>query len=188
MAVSILKSAAIKSLMVVIIFLSAFQIQSKAGGIVFEIYLNNNLLLKQQYDKIISGSPDLKLTAANYNDNLRILFSSCGESSVTRSVGIRNDKNELVKKWDFANSSTSDLSMTIPVKEILDLQKGKSIPVLKLFYFSPDHFKDGYMLASVFPVNKSVAFESKSPGKYIPAFAASVFILSTLGWMIKRNV
>jgi hypothetical protein len=188
MTTSIFKPAVIKSLMLGFIFLSAFQLQSKAGGIVFEIYLNNTLLLKQQYNKIISGSPDLKLTSANYNDNLRILFSSCGESSVTRSVGIRNDKNELVKKWDFANSSTSDLSMTIPVKEILDLQKGKSISSLKLFYFSPDHFKDGYMLASVLPANKSVAFEPKSPGKYIPALTAEVFVLGTLGWMIKRNV
>jgi hypothetical protein len=187
MTPSIFKPAVIKSLMLGIIFLSAFQLQSKAGGIVFEIYLNNNLLLKQQYNKIISGSPAPKLTSTSYNDNLRILFSSCGESSVTRSVGVRNDKNELVKKWDFVNSSTSDLSMTIPVKEILDLQKGKSISALKLFYYSPDQFKDGYMLASVLPANKSVAFESKIQGKYIPAFAAGVFVLGTLGWMVKRN-
>lgn len=187
MLTSSIKRRILKSLFLGLIFLSAFQIQSKAGGIVFEIYLNNKLLLKQTYSKIVSGSPDLQLTSANYNDNLRILFSSCGESSVTRSVGIKNNKDELIKKWDFANSSTSDLSMSIPVKEILDLQKRKPVSGLKLFYFSPDQFKNGYMLASVLPANKSVVFESKRSGKYIPAYAAGVFALGTLGWIIKRK-
>ena len=185
---SLIKSSLVKSFILGFIFLSAFHTEGKAGGIVFEIYLNNNLLLKQQYNKIISGSPNLQLTAANYNDNLRILFSSCGASSKTRSVGIKNEKNELIKKWDFAISSTSDLSMSIPVKEILELQKGSSASSLRLFYFSPDQFNDGYLLASLQPSKKNVAYEPAGQDKYLPVFAAGVFVLGALGWVVKRNV
>jgi len=188
MSISIFKSAWIKSMMLGFIFLSAFSTISKAGGIVFEIYLNNNLLLKQQYNKIISGSPDLHLTAANANDNLRILFSSCGESSKTRSVGIKNENNEVIKKWDFVNSATSDLSMTIPVKEILELQKDKPGTSLRLFYFSPDHFQDGYMLASVQPGKKNTAFLSSGETKYWPVYTAGIFALGALGWVVRKKL
>jgi hypothetical protein len=157
MQVSIFKSTMVKSIALGFIFLSAFTTKNNAGGIVFEIYLNNNLLLKQAYNKVVSGSPELNLSTAKYDDKLRIFFSSCGASSKTRSVGIKNDNNEVIKKWDFENSSTSDLSMTIPVKEILDLQKGKSASSLRLFYFSPDQFKEGFMLASVQASKKELA-------------------------------
>ena len=174
----------LKLLIPVIILLSAFVNESKAGGIVFEIYLNNQLLLKQRYNKIEAGSPDLQFAAANYNDNLRILFSSCGASSKTRSVGIKNENNEVLKKWDFENSSSSDLSMTIPVKEIMDLQKSKPGSSLRLFYFSPDQFRDGYMLASLQPVKKNTAFESKN-NNYWPAFTAGILALGV--WGIRRS-
>jgi hypothetical protein len=187
MRVSIFKSTLVKSIALGFIFLSAFSTKSKAGGIVFEIYLNNNLLLKQAYSKVVSGSPDLNLTTANYNDNLRIFFSSCGASSKTRSVGIKNENNEVIKKWDFENSSTSDLSMTIPVKEILDLQKGKTTNALRLFYFSPDQFKEGFMLASVQSSKKELAFEYKSAGQYWPVYTAGIFALGALGWVVRKK-
>lgn len=187
MLTSTIKPTWVKSFILGSILLSAFVIQSKAGGIVFEIYLNNKLLLKQSHDKIISGSPDLQLTSANYKDNLRILFSSCGTSSVTRSVGIKNERNILVKKWDFANSTSTDLSMTIPVKEILNLEKEKTTS-FKLFYFSPDHFKDGYMLASVLPFKKNVAFNLKNTHQNVPFFATGILAIGILGWILKRKV
>jgi hypothetical protein len=188
MRVSIIKTALVKSFVLGFVFLTAFSTMSKAGGIVFEIYLNNNLLLKQQYNKIVSGSPDLQLTSANANDNLRIFFKSCNASSKTRSVGVKNENGEVVKKWDFTNSLETDLSMTIPVKEILELQKGKTAGALKLFYFSPDQFKDGYMLASVKTAKKEVAFQSPSNGNYWPAYTAGIFALGALGWVIRKKV
>ncbi len=172
---SLLKSALLKLLVPGSILLSAFSSQSRAGGIVFEIYLNNQLLLKQAYNKIISGSPDLQLTAANYNDQLKIYFSSCHATSKTRSVGIKDENNEVIKKWDFENNTSSDISMTIPVKEILDLQKGKQASSLRLFFFSPDQFRDGYMLASLQPVKKNTAFQLKNTGGYPGSYTSVIF-------------
>lgn len=188
MTTSSFKSALLKLLIPGFIFLSAFANQSRAGGIVYEIYLNNQLLLKQAYNKIISGSPDLQLTAANYNDNLRIIFTSCHATSKTRSVGIKDENNEVIKKWDFESSASTDLSMTIPVKEILDLQKGKQKSSLRLFFFSPDQFRDGYMLASLQPAKKNTAFELKNSSKYWPVFTAGILILGTLGGIVYRKV
>ncbi|MCW3116492.1 MAG: hypothetical protein JWM28_574 [Chitinophagaceae bacterium] len=158
MTSSILKPVIAKMMFFILSFITVFSLSSKAGGIVFEIYLNNKLLLKQQYNKVISGSPELQLDETNRNDNLRIFFTSCGASGKTRSVGIRDENNKLLKEWTFTNSSSSDLFMTIPVKEILALQKNKSNASLKLYYFSPEQFPDGQMLASVQSGKKSVAW------------------------------
>ena len=155
MTSSILRPLAGKVMMLIISFITLTSLSGNAGGIVFEIYLNNKLLLKQQYNKVISGSPDLQLGEANSNDNLRIYFTSCGQSGKTRSVGIRDENNKLLKEWTFANSNSSDLSMTIPVKEILALQKGKPAGSLKLYYFSPGQFPNGQMLASVQATKKT---------------------------------
>lgn len=155
MTSSILKPLVGKVMLLIISFVTFSSLSSKAGGIVFEIYLNNKLLLKQQYNKVVSGSPDLQLGDANSNDNLRIFFTSCGRSGKTRSVGIRDENNKLLKEWTFTNSNSSDLSMTIPVKEILALQKDKPAGSLKLFYFSPEQFPNGQMLASVQATKKA---------------------------------
>ncbi|MGC4034562.1 MAG: hypothetical protein QM764_01285 [Chitinophagaceae bacterium] len=184
----ILKSRIIKSIILVCLFFSGFHGVSKAGGITFEIYLNNKLLLNQRYNKIIEGSPDLQFASANKNDNLHIFFRSCGVSSSTRSVGIKTENNELLKKWDFANSTSSDLSMTIPISEIMDLQKQKPGSTLKLFYFSPDQFRDGYMLASVLSNKTNTASNLQIGNGLLPAFTAGVFVLGTLGWIVRRKV
>ena len=188
MTTSFFKPAWIKSLALCIVFFSGFSTISKAGGIVFEIYLNNKLLLKQAYNKVVSGSPDLQFTTANYNDNLRIVFTACGASSKTRSVGIKNENGEVVKKWDFVNSAASDLSMSIPVKEILALQKNKSNASLKLFYFSPDQFQDGFQLASLQPGKKELTILSDPKVKYIPIVTAGICALGLLGLVARRKI
>ena len=186
MTKSMFKPGLLKLLLPGFIFLSAFVNDSKAGGITFEIYLNNQLLLKQRYNKIEAGSPDLQFTSANYNDNLRIFFRSCGASSKTRSVGVKNENNEVLKKWDFENSSSTDLSMTIPVKEILNLQKSKPGSSLRLFYFSPDQFQDGYMLASLQTGKKNTAFNSNDNISNWSVFTAGILALGVLGRVISR--
>jgi len=186
MTTSMFKSGLLKLLVPGFILMSAFVNESKAGGITFEIYLNNQLLLKQRYNKIEAGSPDLQFTAANYNDNLRIFFRSCGTSSKTRSVGVKNENNEVLKKWDFENSSSTDLSMTIPVKEILSLQKSKPGAALRLFYFSPDQFQDGYMLASLLTAKKNTAFNSNRSSNYWSVFTAGILALGVIGRFTRR--
>lgn len=168
-------------------FITAFSLSSRAGGITFEIYLNDNLVLKNQYNKVVSGSSELQLNEANNNDNLRIFFRSCNATGKTRSVGVRDGNNKLLKEWTFPNSSSTDLSMTIPVKEILALQKDKSATTLRLYYFSPDQFPEGQMLASVPNGKKSTVSIPGAKTTYWPVITAGFFTLGALGLFIRKN-
>ena len=184
---SVLKPVMAKVMFFILTFITVLSLSSKAGGIVFEIFMNNKLLLKNQYGKVVAGSEVLQLGEADRNENLRILFTSCNATGKTRSVGVRDENNNLLKEWVFTNSSSSDLSMTIPVKDILALQKGKSTASLKLYYFSPDQFRDGQLLAFVPSGNKSTVLQTDGKTKYLPVITASVFTLGALGLFLRRN-
>jgi hypothetical protein len=180
-------STMIKRLLPFILFLTAFSFTSHAGGYAFEIYLNNKLLLKQQHKTVISGSPELYLTAANANDNLRILFTNCGMTRKARSIAIKDENNSIIKEWEFPNATTSDFTMTIPVKEILAVQKKKGNAALKIYYYSPDHFSEGQMLASLQPEGKKVALHPNDWKNKWPLATAGVFAFGALAWIVKRK-
>ncbi len=160
---------------------------SYAGGYSFEIFLNNKLLLKQRHTTVIEGSPLLQLTAANANDNLRILFTNCGMTRKTRSIAIKDENGNNIKQWEFPNATGDDFVMSIPVKEILALQKKKANATLKIFYYSPDQFTQGQMLASLQPEGKKVALGRDGQG-YLPEFTAGILILGALGWVVRKKI
>lgn len=176
-----------KPLFASILLLTIFSTSSHAGGYAFEIYLNNKLLLKQQHKTVISGSPLLQLTSANANDNLRILFTNCGMTRKTRSIAIKDENNATIKEWEFANATASDFTMTIPVKEILAIQKKKGNAVLKIYYFSPDHFTEGQMLASLQPESKKIALTTNEEKRSWPIVTAGLFAIGALGWVVKKK-
>ncbi|MES1181489.1 MAG: hypothetical protein ABUL44_01715 [Flavobacterium sp.] len=188
MTSSIFKKTLAKAVLFIFSFITILSFSSKAGGITFEIYLNNKLLLKNQWNKVVAGSPDLQLDDASSDDNLRIYFTACHATGKTRSVGIKDENNNLLKEWTFTNSTSSDLSMTIPVKEILALKKGKSTGTLTIYYFSPDQFPNGQMLASVQPGKKNTVYHQDGKKKYLPVVTAGIFTLAALGLFIRRNV
>ena len=176
-----------KPLLLASLFITVFTATSYAGGYAFEIYLNNKLLLKQQHKTVISGSSLLQLTDANANDNLRIMFTNCGMTRKTRSIAIKDENENIVKQWDFPNATGDDFVMTIAVKEILALQKKKANTTLKIFYYSPDQFTQGQMLASLQPEGKKVAIIDDDPSHW-PELTAGIFVLGALGWVVKRKV
>ena len=188
MRTSIVHSKLMKPLFTSILLLTIFSMTSHAGGYAFEIYLNDKLLLKQQHKTILSGSPLLQLTSANENDNLRIMFTNCGMTRKTRSIAIKDENNFIIKQWEFANATASDFTMTIPVKEILAIQKKKGNAPLKIFYYSPDHFTDGQLLASLQPESKKVAVKTNEENHSWPVVGAGIFAIGALGWIMKKKI
>jgi len=176
-----------KPLLIASLFSTVFTATSYAGGYAFEIYLNNKLLLKQQHKTVIAGSPLLQLTSANANDHLRILFTNCGMTRKTRSIAVKDKNENIIKQWEFPNATGDDFAMTIPVKEILALQKKTTNATLKIFYFSPDQFTQGQQLASLQPEGKKVAIGNDDPSHW-PELTAGIFVLGALGWIVKRKV
>lgn len=115
----------------VILLLQVFT--AKAGVDVFEIYLNNKLLLKQAASKPFNLQ-SLQLDKSNSHDELVIYYNHCGESGRQRSIAIRDDKGNIIKEWKFADAPEVRSAMRIPVKELLQLDKSYAHTNLSIFY------------------------------------------------------
>ena len=115
-----------------ILLLQAFT--AKAGGEVFEIYLNNKLILQQAAYKPFTLQ-SLQLDKTNINDELVIYYHHCGQTSKGRSIAIRDDKGNMIREWKFADGDGKS-AMKIPVKDLLQLDKGYAHANLSIFYSS----------------------------------------------------
>jgi len=96
---------------------------SPAGGDVVEVYLNQDLLLRQflHIDKEVKT---ISLANARQGDELRVYYSHCGVNGKNRSITLQNADHAVLKKWNYANAkSTAKSLMSCTVKDILVLEK-----------------------------------------------------------------
>ena len=121
-----------------------FSFSAPKGGDVFEIYVNNKMLL-QRFVERDKGGVNLVLQN-NPSDQLRITYSHCGTVGKDRNLILKDDQNKVVKEWHFSDVTGTDNGMTCKVKDILDVRKGTA--ALQLYYSSKELPK-GRLLASV---------------------------------------
>jgi hypothetical protein len=114
-----------------VLLLSAFTVIR--GVDVYEIYLNNKLLLQQAANKPFTLQ-SLQLNKGNINDELVIYYNHCGESGRHRSIAIKDDKGNTIKEWKFTDANEVRSAMRIPVKELLQLDKSYAHSSLTIFY------------------------------------------------------
>ena len=124
---------------------AAFGFTNKFGLDGYEIYLNNKLILKQYVNQPVNLRV-LQLTKANESDELRIKYIHCQRTGpgTGRSITLKDEKGNTLKKWDFADAS--DFNMTVPVKELQQLEKKNIHHELSLYYTSRER-PNGEMLA-----------------------------------------
>ena len=146
----------VKLLLLTVMLLSVFCFKSFAGGDVYEIYLNDKLICKQQY-KLLTGSTDFHLGKLNSNDRLVIKYSHCGEVGKNRSIVIKDEKGNTIKEWKFTDVQNNQSIMVIPVKELLALKANDAS--LKLYY-SAKQLPEGRMLAAITLDQKTLADNS----------------------------
>lgn len=127
----------IKLCTLLLLCFTAFSFTHPAGLDSYEIYLNNKLVLKQAVNQPLNLRV-LQLGKANSNDQLRIIYKHCHtpQTGTDRSIVVKDEKGNTLKKWTFADASGSDLSMTMPVKELLQLEKDNTQHELSLHYLS----------------------------------------------------
>lgn len=115
--------------------LTVFSFKTNVGLDSFEIYLNKQLLLKQSVNQPLSLRK-LQLNKASDKDLLRIYYRHCARPGAAndRNIVIKDDKGNILKKWEFPNATGSDLSMVIPVKELLMLVKKNAQDDLSMHY------------------------------------------------------
>lgn len=117
------------------------------GGDSFEIYVGKTLVLQQflHKDKAIRT---VDLSTANSADELNVSFNHCGQTGKNRVVALKDNK-QVLKEWKFADIKTgASPQMSIPVKDIVAIQKSVKGKQLSLFYAS-DLMKDGKVLATL---------------------------------------
>lgn len=140
--------------------LSLFAFKAKAGGDLYEIYLNSKLILKQFATQPLNIKT-LQLDRASADDKLVFFYSHCGKTGKDRRIAIKDDKGKILKEWKFADATAGSESMVIPVKEILQLATNKSDGHV-VIYYSAQELPRGRMLASLDFRNRSVAFHSRA--------------------------
>jgi hypothetical protein len=151
-------AATIKTCMV---FFAAILFSSAvfAGGDSYKIYLNKKLVTEQFVSRASSGSLNLNLGKANYNDEISVYYNHCGTVGKGRSIVIKDSKDNILKEWKFSDSKDGNAPvMTIQVKDILAFKKNNSDASLKLYYFSAQYLPQGRLLTSITLAEKNTAF------------------------------
>lgn len=141
--------AFIKMFTLITLCFTAFGFTTKFGLDSYEIYLNSKLILKQAVNQPLSLRV-LQLDKANDNDQLRITYKHCTVkgAGTNRSIAIKDEKGNILKKFEFANATGSDLNMVISVKDLLQLERNNVNHELSLYYTARELPK-GEMLASL---------------------------------------
>ena len=124
-----------KSLLI-LICATLFSFSSKKGGDSFEIVLNGKRVL-QQFVYASKSVQTIQLTQTSDNDKLDIYYNHCGQVGKNRLVTIKNEKDESIKAWKFADAVDKNGVMSFKLKDILSLRKNKT-DKLNLFYSSSE--------------------------------------------------
>lgn len=132
----------VKRLALVVLCFTVLSFNTPLGLDSYEIYLNKRLLLKQAVNQPLNLRM-LQLDEALESDQLRIYYRHCTlpGAGTDRSVMVKDENGKIFKKWTFANTTGSDLSMTIPVRELLQLKKEHAKRELSLHYAAKELMK-----------------------------------------------
>lgn len=109
---------------------------SKRGGDSFEILLNGKRVL-QQFVYASKGVQTIQLAQTSENDKLDIYYSHCGQVGKDRYITVKDEKDQPLKVWKFANAVDKNVAMSFKLKDILSLRKNKT-DKLNLFYSSSE--------------------------------------------------
>lgn len=124
-----------KSLLILVCAM-LFSFSSKKGGDSFEIVLNGKRVL-QQFVYASKGVQTVQLTQTSDNDKLDIFYNHCGQVGKNRYITIKNEKDQPIKVWKFADAADKNGAMSFKLKDILSLRKNKT-DKLNLFYSSSE--------------------------------------------------
>lgn len=119
---------------------------SKIGGDSYTIHLNEKQLV-QYYVHSKAATPSLSLAQATANDQLSVYYNECGEIGKERKLSIRDEKDNTLKEWQFANITGEHAPMICKTKEILALNKN-GMSKFKLYY-SSRRVSSGQVLAII---------------------------------------
>ncbi|PWT99186.1 MAG: hypothetical protein C5B52_11010 [Bacteroidetes bacterium] len=153
------------------------------GGDVYQIFLNDKLILKEVvYRPSEASMKQVQLSQAEANDNLVVIYYHCGTIGTGRHLSLKDESGKVYKDWAFANDPAQK-SMTIPVREILKFKdQGHS---LSLVYNSDQLQNTQRVLASV-NIGASTSTSSREKSD-IPLWTCGILTLGMIGLAMVRR-
>jgi len=148
------KSIAAKSLALLAIITALFSFSSPLGGDLYEIYLDNKMVVKQ-YVTMKEPVKTLELDKSIADQQLDVFYSHCGKTGTKRSITIRDGQN-ILKQWSYPDGGTVNTKMACKVKDLLSLQKTNNPTSVDLIYSSQE-MPEGKILATLVLENDSRA-------------------------------
>ena len=140
------KSIAAKSLALLAIITALFSFSSPLGGDLYEIYLDNKMVVKQ-YVTMKEPVKTLELDKSIADQQLDVFYSHCGKTGTKRSITIRDGQN-ILKQWSYPDGGTVNTKMACKVKDLLSLQKTNNPTRVDLIYSSQE-MPEGKILATL---------------------------------------
>lgn len=153
------KKPLFKTSLLLFIALTAFIGSAKAGLDYYRIFLGKKLI----YERYVNKPLDLKslpITTADANETLTISYYQCQMPNGignNRSIALKDENGNIVKQWSFAKTQGDNNGMTIPVKELLQLQNANKSHALALYYTAEGR-TGGQKLASIPTASKDVTY------------------------------
>jgi hypothetical protein len=141
------------------IALTAFMSSAKAGLDYYRIFLGKKLIYERYVNKPLDLQ-SLPFSAADANEMLTVYYFQCNAPNKTgsnRSITLKDDNGNTIKQWSFADAQGTNTAMTIPVKELLQLQKENKNRALSLYYGAEGR-NGGEKLAAIQPALKDVTY------------------------------
>ena len=99
----------------------------------------------------------LQLNVNSLDDKLTIKYHHCGKAGKNRVVTVKDNKNNVLKEFRYADATTTVSGMSVAVKDILNSKKGDG-QTLKLYY-SSSKLPNGRMLVSINTTESVAAIE-----------------------------
>lgn len=144
------KSLLMLSALAIVHFFCSFV--SPSGGEGFEIYVDNKLVV-QKFNQDMKTLKNLQLNTSNIKSELKVKFYHCGMMGKNRSLILKDPQNKVLKQWQFNNEEGKNFAITVPVKEVFDLQQKAGNPTLYLYYSSSEA-NTGRLLAGLVRADK----------------------------------
>jgi len=148
------KSIAAKYLALLAIITALFSFSYPLGGDVYEIYLDNKMLVKQ-YVTMKEPVKTLEIDKSIADQQLEVFYSHCGKTGTKRSITIKDGQN-ILKQWSYPDGGTVNTKMACKVKDLLGLQKTNNPARVGLIYSSQE-IPEGKILATLVLENDSRA-------------------------------
>ncbi len=134
-----MKKQALLSLQALIVCSALFSFSTFRGGDSYTIHVNNKQLV-QYYVASKEATPKISLDQ-NANDKLSVFYSECGKIGQSRKLTLKDQQDNVLKEWSFANVTGEHTAMICNSKEIFTANKNK-VNSLKLYYSSREVSKE----------------------------------------------